>query len=140
MPSLSSITLPLNELHSLDSMTFTPIKLVGNQAFFADMMQSKPALRSTLAVSLTQPVKNQKLYKARLKMMIVKEKMDLTDPVNPVGMGVVDYINSSDTVYLFDGKSDEEDRQEVILRTVALNDIDVQEDIALVLRSLAPIY
>lgn len=125
-----AFTAPLTE-------NFVPVAHNGNVVVYHDRAQAIPSLRKTLTLSLAVPTKTSKLYKARFRMVVPVEKMDLSG-ATPVGTGIADYINSFDLTYILDGRSTEASRQDLFnLLSEFLGSSDEASDLAV---QLLPLY
>lgn len=142
MPGFNTIVLPDAVDPELDELELEPVKLQGGIATYTEFSQSVPSLRDFLTVSLQQPTKTSRLYKARVKYTQINEKMDNTDPVNPVGTGTVDHVNSADIIFIFDEKSTAVTRKAIKQRMFDLLRVNGGgvSDIDDVISDLRPIY
>lgn len=115
-----------------------PVKRNGNVVVYQNLnAQPIPALRKTLTISLTEPSKTSKLYKARFRIVTPVEKMDNT--VTPaVGTGEVDYLTSADVTYTFDARSSSAARG--ALHTDVFEFMNLSDEMQDVMILLTPLY
>lgn len=98
--------------------TYTPSSNQGGLSSWINYAAATPTLQSKLTVSVAQPSKTSKLYKARIKLVVPVPKKDLNGAVT----GLVDHVNSVDMTFLSSEASTILERSNLLeLATALLN-------------------
>lgn len=117
----------------VNTRTFSPVRRDGVVVFYRDLSETIPSLRPTLSISLAEPTKTSKLYKARVRVTIPRPELNTEgDPT-----GRVQGLNSFDINAIYDAASTANDRAELISTLKALV---TSEEFGEVVQDLLPLY
>jgi hypothetical protein len=129
MPQIQPIT--------ATAIQWTPVKRIGNAVVYNDLTQPIASLRKTLTLSFAEPSKTSKLFKIRIRIVSPVEAMDKSVTPN-VGLGVVDYLNSVDMTYIYDARSTDVSRLEIV--DGIFNLLNFSPEVSALAEDLTPLY